>query len=156
MLQPACQSILGENQFNSVQSLSCVRLFATPWIAARQASLSFTNSWILLKLMSSSRWCHPTISSSVILFSSYLQSFPVIGSFLISKFFTSVGQIIGVSASASILPMNINDWFPLAWIVGSLCSPRDSQESCPKPLQMMTAPMKLKDAWLFEEKLWQV
>ena len=117
----------------SVQSLSHVRLFATSWTAARQASLSFTNSLILLKLMSSSQWCHPTISLSVILFYCCLQSFPVIGSFLISKFFTSVGQIIGVSASASILPVNINDWFPLAWIVGSLCSPRDSQESYPKP-----------------------
>ena len=117
----------------SLQSLRHVRLFATPWTAARQASLSFTNSWILLKLMSSSQWCHPTISSSVILFSSCLQPFPVIGSFPMSKFFTSVGQIIGVSASASVLPMNINDWFPLAWIVGSLCSPRDSQESYPTP-----------------------
>ena len=61
----------------------------------------------------SSRWCHPTISSSVIPFSSYLQSFPESGSFLISQFFTSGGQRIGVSASASVLPMNIQDWFPL-------------------------------------------
>ena len=60
-----------------------------------------------------SRWCHPTISSSVILFSSHLQSFPASGSFPMSQFFTSGGQRIGVSASASVLPMNIQDWFPL-------------------------------------------
>ena len=63
----------------------------------------------------SSRWCHPTISSSVVLFSSCLQSFPASGSFQMSQFFTSGGQSIGVSASASILPMNIQDWFPLGW-----------------------------------------
>ena len=60
-----------------------------------------------------SRWCHPTISSSVIPFSSRLQSFPVSGSFLMSQFFASGGQSIGVSASASVIPMNIQDWFPL-------------------------------------------
>ena len=63
----------------------------------------------------SSRWCHPTISSSVVLFSSCLQSFPASGSFLISQFFSSGGQSIGVSASASVLPMNIQDWSPLGW-----------------------------------------
>ena len=62
-----------------------------------------------------SRWCHPTISSSVVLFSSRLQSFPVSGSFQMSQFFASSGQSIGVSASASVLPMNIQDWFPLGW-----------------------------------------
>ena len=62
-----------------------------------------------------SRWCHPTISSSVVPFSSCPQSFPASGSFLISHYFASGGQIIGVSASASILPMNIQDWFPLGW-----------------------------------------
>ena len=61
---------------------------------------------------SSSRWCHPTISSSVIPFSC-LQSFPVSGSFKMSQFFASGGQSIGVSASASVLPMNIQDRFPL-------------------------------------------
>ena len=59
--------------------------------------------------------CHPTISSSVIPFSSLLQSFPASGSFQISQFFTSGGQSIGVSASTSVLPMNIQDWFPLGW-----------------------------------------
>ena len=63
-----------------------------------------------------SRWCHPTISSSVIPFSSCLQSFPASGSFPMSQFFTSGGQSIGVSASNwSFLPMNIQDWFPLGW-----------------------------------------
>ena len=59
-----------------------------------------------------SQWCHPTISSSVILLSSCLQSFSTSGSFLMSQFFASGGQSIGASASASILPMNIQDWFP--------------------------------------------
>ena len=60
-------------------------------------------------------WCHPTISSSVIPFSSHLQSFPASGSFQMSQFFASDGQSIGASASASDLPMNIQDWFPLGW-----------------------------------------
>ena len=63
----------------------------------------------------SSRWFHPTTSSSVVLFSSPLQSSPASGSFPISQFFTSGCQIIGVSASASVLPMNIQEWFPLGW-----------------------------------------
>ena len=60
-------------------------------------------------------WCHPTISSSVVPFSFCLPSFPASGSFQTSQFFASVGRIIGVSASASVLPMNIQDWFPLGW-----------------------------------------
>ena len=63
----------------------------------------------------SSWWCHPTIASSVIPFSSHLQSFPASGSFLMSQFFTSGGQNIEVSASASALPTNIQNWFPLGW-----------------------------------------
>ena len=62
-----------------------------------------------------SRWCHSTITSSVVPFSSCLQSFPASGSFPMSPFFASGGQKIGVSASASVLPMNIQDWFPLGW-----------------------------------------
>ena len=62
-----------------------------------------------------SRWCSPTISSSVVPFSSCLRSFPASGSFQRSQFFASGGQSIGVSASASVLPMNIHDWFPLGW-----------------------------------------
>ena len=88
-----------------------------------------------------SRWCHPTISSSVIPFSPCLQSFPPSGSFQMSRFFTSGGQSIGVSVSASILPKNIYDWFPLGSPLGSFrrslvgfpCSPRESQASSPTP-----------------------
>ena len=74
-------------------------------------------------------WCHPTISSSVVPFSSCLQSFPASRSFLLSQFFASGDQSIGTSAS--VLPMNIQDWFLLGLMVGSPCSPRDSQESLP-------------------------
>ena len=63
----------------------------------------------------SSQWCHPTISSSVIPFSSHFQSCPASGSFEMSQFFTSGGQSIGGLPSASVLPMNIQDWFPLGW-----------------------------------------
>ena len=62
-----------------------------------------------------SQWCHPTMSSSVILFSSCLESFPASGSFLMSQLFASGGQNIGVSASTSVLPMNTQDWSPLGW-----------------------------------------
>ena len=62
-----------------------------------------------------SRWCHPTISSSVVPFSSHLQSFATSGSFQMSQLFTSCGQSIGISASTSVLPMNIQDWLPLGW-----------------------------------------
>ena len=100
-------------QFSSVQSLSHVWLFGTPWTAARQASLSITNSPSLLKTRPLSQWCHPTISSSVVPFSSRLHSFPASGSFQMSQLFASGGQSIGVSASTLVLPMNIQDWFPL-------------------------------------------
>ena len=63
-----------------------------------------------------SRWCHPTISSSVVPFSSFLQSFPASGSFQRSQLFASGGQSIGVSASTSVLPMNSQEWSPLGWI----------------------------------------
>ena len=66
-------------------------------------------------LYPSSQWCHPTIPSSVVPFSSCLQSFPASRSFQMSQLFTSGGQSIGVSASAAVLPMNIQDWFPLGW-----------------------------------------
>ena len=62
-----------------------------------------------------SPWCHPTISPSVVLFSSCLQSFPASGSFPMSQFFASGGQSTRVSASASVLPMNAQDWSPLEW-----------------------------------------
>ena len=96
----------------SVQSLSHVWLFTTPWTAAHQASLSITNSWSLLKLMSS-QLVIP--SNHLILFCPLLlpSVFPIIRSFPVSQFFTSGGQSIGISASASVLPVNIQDWFPL-------------------------------------------
>ena len=100
------------HQFSSVQSLSRVRIFATPWTAAHQASLSITNSWSSLRLMSV-EWAIPT--NHLIPFSSHLQSFPASGSFPMSQFFASGGQSIGVSASTSVLPMNIQDWYPLGW-----------------------------------------
>ena len=109
------------NEFSSIQFLSHVWLLVTPWIATRQASLSITNSHGLLKLMSI-KWvmpsnhlilCCPLLPLPSIFHnnSSCLQSFSASGSFLRSQFFTSGGQNIG--ASASILPINIQDWFPL-------------------------------------------
>ena len=99
----------------SVQLLSRVRLSVTPWTAACQASLSFTNSWSLPKLMSMEPvmpsnhlvLCHPLLLPPSV--------FPASGSFPVSLFFTSGGQSIEVSASASVLPVNIQDCFPLGW-----------------------------------------
>ena len=87
----------------------------------------YTNSCLLRQ------WCHPAISNSVVPFSSHLQSFPASGSFPISQLFISGGQSIGASASASVLPKNIQNWFPLGWTGWIPCSPRDSQESSPTP-----------------------
>ena len=94
--------------FSSVQSLSHVQLFVTPWSAAHQASLSITNSQSLPKLMSIESvmpfnhliLCHPLLSTS---------SFPASGSFQMSQLFTSGGQSIRFSASTSVLPMNVQD-----------------------------------------------
>ena len=80
-----------------------------------------------------SQWCHPTISSPLIPFSS-LQSFPASGSFPMSELFASGGQCIWVSASTPLLPMNIQDWSLLGWTgLDLLASPRNSQESFPTP-----------------------
>ena len=95
-----------------VQSLSHVRLFATPRTVARKASLCITISRVCSNSCPLSWWCCPTISSSVIPFSSCLQSFPALGFFPMSQFFASGGQSIGASASASVLPMTIQGWFP--------------------------------------------
>ena len=109
-----CQiySHIHAHRFVLVQSLSRIQLFVTPWNAARLPCPSpypraCSNACPL------SRWCHPTISSSVIPFSSCLQSFPASESFPISRFFASGGQRIGATASVSVLPMNIQNWFPL-------------------------------------------
>ena len=97
-----------------VQSLSRVWLFVIPWTATCQASLSFTISQSLLKLMSIESVMPTTILSSAIPFFSCLQTFAALGSFLMRQLFESGDQSIGVSPSASVLPMNIQDWFPLA------------------------------------------
>ena len=80
-----------------------------------------------------SRWCNPTISSSVVPFSSCPQSFTGSGSFPMSQLFPSGGQSIGVSASTSVLPMDIQDWSPLGWTGWISLHPRDSQESSSTP-----------------------
>ena len=95
----------------SVQSLGHVQLFATPETAARQASLSITNSGACANSCPSIQWCHPTILSSVIPFSSCAQSFPASGSFPMSWLFASGGK--SIEASASVFPMNNQDRFPL-------------------------------------------
>ena len=114
----------------SVQSLSQVRLFVTPQTIAGQAYLSITNSQCLLKFMFIKLVMPSNISYSVIPFSSWLQSFPVSVSFAMSQLFTSGGHSIGILASASILPMNIQTDFLQDWLVWP-CSPKDSQESSP-------------------------
>ena len=114
---------------SSVQSLSRVRLFATSWAATHQASLSITNSRNLLKLMSIELVmpCNHLILCCLLLLPPSI--FPSIRAFPMSQFFASGGQSIGVSASTSVFPMDIQDWFPLGW---TSC-PRDSQESSPTP-----------------------
>ena len=101
--------------FCSVQSLSRVPLFVTPWTEAHQDRLPCPSPTPRVYSCPLNWWCCPTTSSSVVPFSSCHQSFPASGSSLISQFFASGGQSIGVSVSTSILPMNIQDWFPLGW-----------------------------------------
>ena len=110
--------------FVIVQSLSRVQLFRTPWTAAHEASLFFTISWSLLKLKSieSVMPSNHLILSCLLLFCP--QSFPASGSFPMNQLFTSGRQNIGGSASASVLPMNVQ-----GWLVWSPCCARDSQES---------------------------
>ena len=141
---------------SSVQSLSRVRLFATPRTTVSQASLSITNSQICSNSCPSSQWCHRTISSSVVPFSC-LRSFPALGSFSLRQLFASGGQCVGASASASAwdLPMNIQDW--LVW---SPCNPRNSQKSFPTPqfksinslmLSFLYTPALTSHTWLLEK-----
>ena len=98
-----------------VQALSHIRLFATPWTAALQASLPFTISWSLLKLMP----IESIMPSNHLILCRPLfflpSAFPASGSFPVSQLFPSGGQRIAVSVSASVLPMNIQAWFPLGW-----------------------------------------
>ena len=94
-----------------VQTLSHAQLFTTHGLQHKRLPRTSPTSRASSNSCSLSQWCHPTISSSVIPFSSYLQSFPSSGSFPMTQFFTSDGQSIG--ASESVLPMNTQDWFPL-------------------------------------------
>ena len=104
-------------QFNSVQSLSRARLFVTLWTVTYNASLSILPTpRTCSNSCPSSRWCHPTISSSVIPVSSCLQFFLASRSFPVSQFFSSGNQNIGVSTSSSVLPMNIQGCFSLILI----------------------------------------
>ena len=102
-------------KFSSVQSLSRVRLFETPWIAARQASVSINNSQSSPRLTSIGQWCHPPISSSGIPFSSCPQSLPASESFPVSQLLAWGGQSTGVSALASFLPKKSQGWSPSEW-----------------------------------------
>ena len=106
--------------------LRCCCSVMTSQTVARQASLSFILSWVCLNSCPLSWWCHPTISSSVA-HHSCLQSFPASGSFPMSHLFTSGSQSTEASASAQILPMNIQDWFPLGLTGLISLGPRDSQ-----------------------------
>ena len=118
---------------SSVQSLSRVQLFATPWTAGCQDSLSITNSRSLLNLMS----IELVMPSSHLILCCPLLLLPSI--FLSIRIFSNESVLwirwpnIGVSASTSALPMTIQDWFPLGWTGWISCSPRDSQESSPTP-----------------------
>ena len=122
-------------QFCSVQSSSHVQFFVTPWSACAMPPCPLPTPRVYSNSCPLSRWCiqsaHPLLSPSPPTFPPL--SFPASGSFQMSQLFTAGGQSIGVSASASVLPMNTQDWSPLGWLVGSPCSPRDSQESSPTP-----------------------
>ena len=119
--------------FSSVQSFSCVQLFATPWIAARQASLFLTNSRSSLRLMSIES---AMPSSHLILCCPLLllpPTLPASGFFPVNQLFAWGGQSFGVSALASVLPINTQDWSPLGWTGCISLQSKDSQESSPTP-----------------------
>ena len=107
--KPPPSHTLSKVKFSSVQLFSCVQLFANPRIAAHQASLSITTPRVHPKSCPSSQRCHQAISFSVDYFSSCCQSLPASESFPMSQLFSRGGQSIGVSASASVLPMNTQD-----------------------------------------------
>ena len=101
--------------FLLVQSLSPVWLLVTPWLQHTRLPCPSLSPGACSNSCPLSQWCHPTISSSVVPFSSCPQSFPAPGSFQMSSLFASGGQSIGASASASVLPMNTQDWSPSGW-----------------------------------------
>ena len=113
--QTATKPYILSVQFSSVQSLSHVRLFVTPWIAHARPPCPSPTPGLHPNSCASSQWCHPAISFSVVPFSSCPHSLPELGSFPMSQLFAWGGQSIGVSASASVLPMNTRDWSPLEW-----------------------------------------
>ena len=120
MTQPCSPEDLGlisqvKHAISSFQSFSRVRFFATHGVQHARPPCPSPTPSAFSNLCPLSWWWHPTISSFLVPFSSCLQSFPASGSFLRSQFFTSGGESIGVSASTSVLPMNIQDWFPLGW-----------------------------------------
>ena len=147
--------------FVAVQYLSHVWLFVTPWTAACQASLSFTIPWVCSVSCSLSQWCHPTISSSVVSFSSCPQSFPASGSFPVSRLLASGGQSIGASDSASVFPVNIHSRFPLGLTGLISFQPKGlSRESSPAPqfksinslaLSLCYSPTLTFCTWLLEK-----
>ena len=114
-----CMNLLLDSWFDSIDITVCCCLVAksclTLWTAAHQASLPSPTPGAYSNSCPLSWWRHPTFSSSFIPFSSCLQSFPASGSFQMNQLFASGGQSIGVSASASVLPMNAQEWFPLGW-----------------------------------------
>ena len=116
--QGSRDTVSGSNGANSLVQFSCSVVPDSLWPHGLQhARLPYPSPipGACSNLCPLSRWCHPTISSSGVPFSSRFQSFPASGSFPMSQFFASGSQSIGVVASASILPMNIQDWFPLGW-----------------------------------------
>ena len=117
----------------SVQLLSHVWLFTVPWAAAFRPPCPSPIPGVYSNSGPLSWWWHTTISSSVVLFSSCLQSFPASGSFPMSQFFKSGGQSIRASVSASVPPINIQDWFPLGLTGLISLQSRNSQESSPTP-----------------------
>ena len=139
---------------SSVQFLSRVRLFVTPWTAKERKGPQgdprplcpsptprvHANSCPL------SRWCYPAISSSVVPFSSCPQSLPASGSFPVSQLLAWGGQTIGVSAWASVLPVNTQDWSPLGWTGWISLQSRDSRESSPTP-QFKSINSSAHDYW---------
>ena len=127
---------------SSVQSLSRVPLFVTPWTAAWQASCPLPTPRACSNSCPSRRWCYPIISSSVGPFSC-LQSFPASGSFLMSPFLASEGQSIGASDSASVLPMNIQNWMKHkleSRLPGEISITWDTH-SFPRPLSLLLWPI---------------
>ena len=117
VVDPDCISIFESHQFSSVQFSSSVVSNSLQPHGLQHPRLPCPSPTPGVDSNScpSCQWWYPTISSSVIPFSSHLLSFPASGSFQMSQFFTSGYQSIGVSASASVLPVNIQDWFPLGW-----------------------------------------